>query len=69
MKIRLLKKWDWVHRTFPRGTILEVVDGLAKKMINAKTAEEYTGVYPPKGKVKTDLFKPKKIENGKSEGE
>ena len=59
MKIRLLKKWDWVNKTFARGTVLEVVDGLAKRMIADKKAEEYTGPYPKVEKMKTDLFKPK----------
>jgi hypothetical protein len=59
MKIRLLKKWDWVRRIFPMGSILEVTPGLAKKMINEKTAEEYSGEYPPKTKMKTNFFKPK----------
>jgi hypothetical protein len=59
MRIRLLKKWDWVHKTFYRGTVLKVVDGYAKKLISEGIAEEYNGEYPPKEKMKTDLFKPK----------
>lgn len=67
MRVRLLKKWDWVHRTFHIGTVLEVVDSYANKMINDGIAEKYTGEYPPKTKMKTDLFKPKQIkQNGKN---
>jgi hypothetical protein len=59
MRIRLLKKWDWIHKTFHRGTVLEVSDGVAKKMIQDGSAEQYTGEYPPKEKMKSNLFKPK----------
>jgi hypothetical protein len=62
MKIRLLSKW----RQWARGTTLEVADPKAKELISESIAEKYDGVYPPKQKMKTDLFKPKNIErNGK----
>lgn len=57
MKVRLRKKW----RTFPIGTVLEIFDSTAKEMIMNKTAEAYTGEYPPKSKMKTEFFKPKRI--------
>jgi hypothetical protein len=68
MKIMLVKKWDWVRKTFPIGQILEVAPGLGAKLIESKTAELYTGQYPPKKKTKTNFFNPNKIkeENGKS---
>lgn len=55
MKIRLLKKW----RRYSRGTTLEVFDTIAKELIRDNVAEDYKGEYPPKQKMKTDLFKPK----------
>ena len=62
MRIRLLKKW----REWPIGRVIEIFDGVAKTMIRDGIAERYTGEYPPKQKMKTDLFKPKKIKrNGK----
>jgi hypothetical protein len=62
MKIRLLKKW----RTWPVGRVIEIFDTTAKEMIHDRIAVKYTGEYPPKGKMKTDFFKPKNItRNGK----
>lgn len=62
MKVRLLTKWrDW-----PIGRVIEVFDTKAKEMIRDNIAEKYDGEYPPKQKMKTDFFKPKKIRrNGK----
>lgn len=62
MRVRLLKKW----RVYVIGTTLEVADPKAKELIQSGIAERYTGEYPPKQKVKTEFFKPKKIKkNGK----
>jgi hypothetical protein len=62
MRIRLHKKWE----DYPRGTTLEVFDTKAKELIMAGIAFKYDGEYPPKEKMKTELFKPKNIkENGK----
>lgn len=62
MKIRLLKKW----REWPVGRVIEIFDTTAKEMIRDNIAEKYDGEYPPKGKMKTDFFKPKNIRrNGK----
>jgi hypothetical protein len=55
MKIRLLKKW----RTWPVGRVIEIFDTTAKEMIRDRIAIKYDGEYPPKGKMKTDFFKPK----------
>lgn len=60
MKVRLIRKW----REWPIGRVLEVFDGTAKEMIRDGYAESYNGEYPPKEKVKTELFKPKT--NGKN---
>jgi hypothetical protein len=60
MKVRLKKSWKWGSiKTFHIGTVLEVVDPVAKKMVSEGTAEVYTGPYPPKGKMRTDFFKQK----------
>lgn len=56
MKIRLRKKW----RIWSVGTTLEVADPKAKELIRDNIAETYSGEYPPKNKMKTDFFKPKK---------
>ena len=55
MKIRLLKKW----REWPIGRVIEVADPKAKQLIFDQTAQQYSGEYPPKQKMKTDFFKPK----------
>jgi hypothetical protein len=66
MRVRLLKSWDSGLKKFAIGTVIEVSDGKAKELIQVETAERYSGEYPPKGKVKTEFFKPKKrIRNGK----
>jgi hypothetical protein len=59
MKVRLLKKWGNKLKTWPRGQVLEVSHNKANELIRDNIAHEYTGEYPPKGKVKTDFFKPK----------
>lgn len=62
MKVRLLRKW----RVWPIGRVIEIFDSTAKEMIRDGIAERYTGEYPPVEKMKTELFKPKRIkENGK----
>lgn len=60
MRIRLKKSWDSGLKKFAIGTVIEVADGKAKSLIENKTAERYTGEYPPVGKVRTEFFKPKK---------
>ena len=63
MRIRLHRKW----KEFAIGTTLEVFDTKAKQLIAEGTAYKYEGEYPPRGKVKTELFKPKNIKgNGKN---
>jgi hypothetical protein len=39
---------------------MEVFDSKAKQLIRDGFAESYVGEYPPKQKVKTDFFKPKR---------
>lgn len=56
MKVRLIKKW----RQWPIGRVIEVFDTKAKEMIRDNIAESYNGEYPPKEKMKTEFFKPKK---------
>jgi hypothetical protein len=59
MRLRLLRKWENHGDEYPVGTIISISKGLAKRMIAAKIAEEYRGPYPPRKKMRTDLFKPK----------
>jgi hypothetical protein len=61
MKIRMLRKWNNGLKDFVQGNVLEVSDGKAKELICDRIAEKYDGEYPPKDKMKTDLFKPKNI--------
>jgi hypothetical protein len=58
MRIRLRKGW----RDYPIGQVVEVFDTKAKELIAMGSAEKYDGEYPPKGKMKTEFFKPKNIE-------
>lgn len=59
-KIILKKKWtNRLGRVYPIGSIIQGDKELAKKLIESKTGDKYEGEYPPRGKVKTDLFKPK----------
>jgi hypothetical protein len=41
------------------GTVINVTNGFAKRLFSEGQAERYTGEYPPKKKMKTELFKPK----------
>lgn len=53
MRIRLFRKW----RSYPVGQIVNVFRPEALKLIEDKKAEEYKGPYPPKEKMRTQLFK------------
>ena len=56
MRIRLIKSWKFnERRTYPVGTVLQVLRGLAKQLVTSKHAEIYEGEYPPKDKLKMDL--------------
>jgi len=59
MRIRLLKGWEHMGKRLPIGKLITAAGSLGKKLIAQKIAEEYTGEYPPKKKMKTDFFKPK----------
>lgn len=59
MRIRLLKRWSNDPFIFPMGKIMEVTRETARMKIADGSAEEYTGVYPPNEKMKTEFFKPK----------
>lgn len=60
--MRLLKayKHKYKLKEWPIGQVIQVDDKLASDLIRTKTGEVYDGTYPPKGKVKTEFFKPKK---------
>lgn len=60
MRIRLLKSLKTPHAKYGIGTIINYSSGPAEKLISEGKAEKYTGHYPPKKKMKTDFFKPKK---------
>ncbi len=62
MRVRLLKRDSTKHGDYPMGTILQLSNWYALKKILEGTAEKYNGEYPPKKKMRTQLFKPK--ENG-----
>jgi hypothetical protein len=56
----LKKSWtNKFNRTYPIGTILKVDNMLGSDLIKSKVAEKYSEEYPPKGKTKTEFFKPK----------
>ncbi len=56
MRVRLLKSWANVRgRVYPVGTILQVTSYLASELLADKTAENYSGDYPPKSKMKMNL--------------
>lgn len=58
MRIRLLKSYVIGNRKYPIGQSLLLTNSFSNKLIKNKIATEYTGEYPPKKKVKTNLFKP-----------
>jgi hypothetical protein len=59
MRIRLLRKTSTTHGTYPMGTILNLTNSYCEKLIEQGKAERYMGEYPPKKKMKTQLFNPK----------
>lgn len=63
MRVRLLKRDSTPNGTYPMGTILQLSKTYAEKKIREGKAEKYTGEYPPKKKMKTDFFNPKKHGN------
>ncbi len=60
MRIRLLKSMILLGERIPIGKILRMSDHQAKRKIENKEAEKYSGAIPPKNKMKTNLFNPKK---------
>lgn len=56
-RIILNRSWKHPYKTkpYPVGTILQVDDELGTELIMNKSAEEYTGPYPPKEKKKMAL--------------
>jgi len=59
MRVRLLKRHITPHKDYAIGTILNYSKGPALRLISEGKAEKYNGEYPPKKKMKTELFKPK----------
>lgn len=62
MRIRLLKSHRGKHAFYPMGTIIQCTNSYAARLIS-EGHEKYIGDYPPKKKMKTELFKPK-TQNG-----
>jgi len=62
LRLRLLKSYKHKYKlsAWPIGQVIQVDNILANELLADKIAELYTGDYPPKEKVKTDFFKPKK---------
>jgi hypothetical protein len=58
MRVRLRRGHQGKHGFYPMGTVLQCTKSYAQKLIS-EGHEEYTGEYPPKKKMKTELFKPK----------
>jgi hypothetical protein len=59
MRVRLLRRVITPHADYAMGTVINVTNGFAKRLFSEGQAERYTGEYPPKKKMKTELFKPK----------
>lgn len=62
VRVRLLKPYTHIYKTrpWPIGQVLQLTTQLASELLADKIAEIYEGEYPPKEKMKTDYFKPKK---------
>lgn len=60
MKIVFVKSINFNGSKRFVGMVTRVTDGKGRDLIEKGIAEEYSGEYPPKSKVKTNLFKPKK---------
>lgn len=60
MRVRLLKSFENAVKKFPVGQVLNVHAGKAKELIDNGTAIKYDGPVPPRNKMKTEFFKPKK---------
>lgn len=61
MRIRLHRSLKTPHATYAIGTVINMTQGPAEKLILEGKAEKYSGPYPPteKMKIKADFFKQK----------
>lgn len=59
MRVRLLKRHKTSLGDYAMGTVLQVTRGFGEKLIKQRIGELYSDEYPPKKKMKTELFKPK----------
>lgn len=56
IRVRLLKSWKSANnKTYPVGTILQLLNSLSMELIADKVAEVYNGEYPPREKQKIKL--------------
>jgi len=62
VRARLLKKYQHENKdkSWAIGTIIQGTTQFISELIHKGIAEKYSGEYPPKNKMKTDFFKPKK---------
>lgn len=60
VKVTLKKSWkNSAGKQYAVGSIMQFDKETTKKLIGEGIAEIYNGDYPPRGKVKTEFFKPK----------
>jgi hypothetical protein len=59
MRVRLLRRVITPHADYAIGTVINVTNGFANRLFEEQKAEKYTGEYPPKKKMRTEIFKPK----------
>lgn len=59
MRVRLLKRVKTPHADYAIGTVINVTQGFANRLMREEQAEKYSGEYPPKKKMRTQFFKPK----------
>ncbi len=59
---RLVLKKSWINpsgRKLFVGQIINVDRSLGRKLLEDGIGAEYTGSYPPEGKIRSEFFKPK----------
>jgi len=60
-RVVLIASWTNIRgKKYPVGQIIQGDKELTEELINSGKAKRYEGRYPPREKVKSDFFKPKK---------
>lgn len=63
-RVILEKSWrNSLGRLYPVGQIISGTKELCQELLGLGIASEYNGKYPPQGKMKTEMFKPKTKKN------